>query len=126
VTERLRIQRGSFLIGPLKNMTRPSDASIEIDSGGRDPLTDDKSWIVRRIEQRGQNGRPVTRRSELFTFFIPGEWKGELRTLLVERSGLDIATVYPTAWNQPQLAQFARAYGRERSLSLDLKVPSES
>lgn len=120
VTERLRIQRGSFLLGRIRLIDGQPDATLNIDVGAEDPYINDKSWIERRIEQRGHKGKPVKRRSELFAFMVPGEWKAALRSLLIERSGLDVTTVYPTAWEQPHLAQFAQAYGRGRPLTLDL------
>ncbi|WP_162246149.1 FRG domain-containing protein [Sanguibacter sp. Leaf3] len=144
VTERLRIQRGSFLIGPLANAdnsdstlpfdlgpsTKPkpggrskkaaTSPSVETQEDGKTTLNPADHWLDSRIRNQGDPGSPVQRRSEAFRIYVPPSSKQHLRKLLLERSGLSVATVYPTPWNRPFITQFAEVFDRLRPLSLDL------
>jgi hypothetical protein len=111
VSERLRIQRGSFLLGPI---ARANDAAtslpLEFDSG------DGGSWLERRIGGLGKAGQPVSAKTAVVVFVIRGALKPLIREWLAERAGLTVESVYPTPWNRPFLDQFCRAYGRSRAV----------
>ncbi len=118
VTERLRIQRGSFLLGRLTHPKRRSGATIPLELGDAETT----NWVSRRFERRGQpsntagTGSPV----EAFSIVVRGSVKRYLRRLLAERSGLTLEAIYPTSWNRPLIDQFGGAYGRGRRLDIDL------
>ena len=122
VTERLRIQRGSFLIGPLVSGATRKDGSLPFNYGtpGTEPKPD---WVARRFKGYRKRGVPAAADSDVFRIKVPARAKLHLRALLKDRSGLSIATVYPTPWNRPFITQFAEAYGRRRPLELDLPAP---
>ena len=115
VTERLRIQRGSFLLSPLVN-TPEDKTTIALTTSAKDS----KNWIADRVANRGKPGKPATRATEAFRIEIPGKAKSELRKMLIERSGLTVAAIYPVPWHRPYIEQFSRSYGRGRSLDLDI------
>jgi hypothetical protein len=107
VSERLRIQRGSFLVGPLSgtgNVTVP----VTFDQGD--------GWLATRVSQLGKQGKPVLAKTELVAFKVRPAMKPELRTWLAERAGLTQEVVYPTPWHRPYLEEFCRAYGRSRPI----------
>jgi hypothetical protein len=109
ISERLRIQRGSFLAGPLDDrgsVTLPLDAR---------PGT---NWLERRIERLGKPGQPVKPQTDIAAFGIRGGLKGELRRWLEDRAGLTQEVIYPTPWHRPFLEDFCRAYGRDRPLDV--------
>lgn len=112
VTERLRIQRGSFLVGPLAD---PNGSVTTL------PLVTTKSgknWLEDRFDKRGSRGKPSGSYTDVAVFSVRASLKKHLRHLLEERSGLDIATVYPTPWERPFIEQFAKGYGRSRPVDL--------
>lgn len=114
VTERLRIQRGSFLVGPL---ARPADRPnttlpLELAAGRTNAISN-------RLQKRGEASNATIGMVEIFRVVVPGASKVYLRRLLEDRSGLSIETIYPTPWHRPFIAQFASTYGRGRLLSLD-------
>lgn len=122
VTERLRTQRGSFILGGYRDGLSSSDTTLHLDVGPT-LANGSKNFIQKRLEKRGQRGNNAQRQSEVFAIHIRGSVKVHLRKLLAERSGLTTAAVYPTPWHQPFVEQFARTYGRTRPLRLD--VPPE-
>lgn len=115
VSERLRIQRGSFLIGPLSLQGNNLDSSLplNLEDGGSD-------WLNKRVNKRGKQSNTAHRTTDAFAIVVPGAVKKFLRQMLVERSGLTIAAVYPIPWHRPIIEQFSRGYGRSRKLSFDL------
>jgi hypothetical protein len=115
VTERLRIQRGSFLLGPLSHPNRRSGATIPLELG--DPSN---NWLKARMEKRGRPSNTARSDSDAFGIVVRGSTKKFLRSLLEDRSGLSVESVYPTPWNRPFIGQFAEGYGRSRALGLDL------
>jgi hypothetical protein len=115
VTERLRIQRGSFLIAPLSHPNRRTESTIPLELG--DPTA---NWLDARMERRGKPSNTTKSTSDAFGIVVRGATKKFLRRLLEDRSGLSVESVYPTPWNRPFIGQFAEGYGRGRSLSLDL------
>jgi hypothetical protein len=108
VSERLRIQRGSFLLGALANpASSPTSLALTYSA---------ETWLAGRIERLGKPGQPRKARTEIAVFEIRAALKPQIRTWLSQRAGLDVATVYPTAWNRPFLDQFCAAYGRSRPI----------
>jgi hypothetical protein len=120
VTERLRIQRGSFILGGYNPTPSAGDTSLHVDLGDDAALVDGLNYVERRIAGRGDRGG-VRRKSEMFAIQVRGAVKRHLRNLLEDRSGLSIAEVYPTPWHQPFIETFSRAYGRARPLDMDVK-----
>ncbi|WP_109993243.1 FRG domain-containing protein [Salinisphaera sp. LB1] len=116
VTERLRIQRGSFLLGQLPDTVDRKITTIPLDSGE----TLENHWLKERMKRRGQPSNTTRARSDVFGIVVTGSTKRHLRKLLEDRSGLSVETVYPTPWHRPFIGQFAEAYGRNRPLELDI------
>lgn len=107
ISERLRIQRGSFLVGPLHaddDVTFP----LSWESAGG------KSWLAKRIEALGKPGQPVQAETEVVAFRVSRTIKQEIRKWLHERAGLTPGVIYPTPWHRPFLEEFCRSYGRAR------------
>lgn len=119
VTERLRIQRGSFILGGYDEFKKST--SLCLDLGDEADLVAGLNYVERRIGARGTQGAAPKRRSEVFAIHVRGATKPHLRSLLLDRSGLSIAEVYPTPWHQPFIETFSRGYGRARPLDLDVK-----
>ena len=115
VTERLRIQRGSFLIGPLARSDDRGNTTLPVE------LADGRTnAIAHRISSRGSASNAAIGAVEIFRIAIQPAVKRPLRALLADRSGLSITAIYPTPWHRPYIEQFATTYGRARSLKLDL------
>jgi hypothetical protein len=110
VSERLRIQRGHFLVG------RVSTASTRVTVPlSTDPGTAGDNWIGRRMSARGAHGPPPPATSDVGVFRIAPSFKRAIRAWLEERSGLTRDFVFPTAWHQPHLERFAASHGRRAS-----------
>lgn len=124
VTERLRIQRGSFIISGLNPDPERSDTSMSLEIATDEfNNKEGQNFVQRRISRLGEASNNARRRGDAFAIEIRGSVKRELRTLLLDRSGLSIRSIYPTPWNKPFIEQFSETYGRGRPLSLDLKCP---
>lgn len=108
VSERLRIQRGHFLISSVSNSDTRSTIPLKLDA--RAPLAD--AWIWKRMSARGGRGRPPSATSDVAVYRIAADFKLTIQTWLEERSGLTKDFVYPTAWHQPHLERFATSHGR--------------
>ena len=112
VSERLRIQRGHFLLGRMSD----ADARVTI------PLTLDparpvgESWIWKRLNARGKRGMPPSATTDVAVFRVTKDFKRKIQTWLEQRSGLTRDFVYPTAWHQPHMDRFAASHGRTASL----------
>jgi len=119
VTERLRIQRGSFLLGALAKSasTNRHESTIPLDLGD-----EESNWLKARLLRRGEPSNTTRSTSDIFAIIVRGSTKKHLRRLLQDRSGLSVEAVYPTPWHRPFISQFAETYGRGRSLSLDMPV----
>ncbi|MEO7067739.1 MAG: hypothetical protein ABI114_12565, partial [Rhodanobacter sp.] len=117
VTERLRVQRGSFLLGPLANPKMRNEATIPLDLGDKS-----KNWVKTRMDNKGKPSNVAHSTSDVFGIVVRGSTKRFLRSLLQDRSGLSLDAVYPTPWHRPFIGQFAEAYGRSRPLAYDLKL----
>lgn len=118
VTERLRIQRGSFLLGPLSDPDSRDIATIPLKLNG-----DAEDWLSTRMANRGQPSNTTRSRSDVFRILVRGSIKKHLRELLEKRSGLSVEAVYPTPWHRPFISQFAEGYGRSRAIELDIATP---
>jgi len=117
VTERLRIQRGSFLVGPLARPDDRTNTTFPLNLATRRP-----NAIGNRIGMRGQASNGAVGSAEIFRIAIQRAVKPKLRTLLKNRSGLTIEAIYPTPWHRPYIEQFARTYDRARPLGMDLQA----
>lgn len=115
VTERLRIQRGSFLLGALCHPQGRTGSTIPLNMG-----SSTKNWLETRMTNRGDPSNTTHAKSDAFRIIVRGSLKEPLRKLLEERSGLSVEAVYPTPWHRPFISQFAEGYGRSRALELDI------
>jgi hypothetical protein len=108
VSERLRIQRGHFLLGPVS----ADDERVTIPLS-LDPASSPKNaWIWKRMDKRGESGAVPVATSDVAVFRIASQFKGRLRDWLEARSGLKADFIYPTPWHQPHLERFAASHGR--------------
>jgi hypothetical protein len=104
VSERLRVQRGSFVIGRL-DTTNIKARTIPLNEGS------DADWLKRRMARMGQKNA-VKSQSDVFAIRIQGACKSYLRGLLAQRCGLDGRTIYPTPWHRPFIEDFAKSHDR--------------
>jgi hypothetical protein len=107
VSQRLRLQRGHFLLGRVSTEDSRATISLTIDPGN---VGD--SWIRRRMKARGKKGAPPPATSDVAVFRITANFKRDIRLWLEARSGLTRDFVYPTPWHQPHLDRFAASHGR--------------
>lgn len=117
VTERLRIQRGSFLLGPLARPLYRANTTLPLELAETSA-----NAIANRLARRGESSNGAIGKVEIFKIIVPAASKPFLRKLLEDRSGLSIEAIYPTPWHRPFIAQFSTTYGRGRPLSLDLAI----
>jgi hypothetical protein len=110
VSERLRIQRGHFLLGPVS--TKDSRTTVPVTVNRARPAV---SWLHRRMERRGAAGPAPPATSDVAVFRVTAKFKTAIREWLEARSGLTRDFVYPTPWHQPHLDRFATAHGRRAS-----------
>lgn len=111
ISERLRIQRGSFILGSARSHPAVTiDLDAETGTG----------WLAKRVNSLGRPGKPAEALTDVAVFRIPPRLKAELRGWLEERAGLTLDVVFPTPWHNPFLEQFSRTYGRHRPLAADL------
>jgi hypothetical protein len=109
VSERLRIQRGHFLLGSVSVTDSRVTIPLSLDAGS--PQKD--SWIWKRMKGRGVVGvKPAAATTDVAVFRITAKFKGALRRWLEERSGLTPDFIYPTPWHQPHLERFAATHSR--------------
>jgi hypothetical protein len=108
VSERLRIQRGHFLMGAVHTTDPRTSIPLVLD-----PKTPVKgSWIWKRMDRRGKRGPVPPVSSDVASFRVPSGFKSTIRDWLEARSGLTRDFIYPTPWHQPYLDRFATAHGR--------------
>ena len=110
VSDRLRIQRGYFLVSRVNPGTKVTiHASIDAER--------EHAWINRRMAERGRKGPqpPVT--SDIAAFRVPSKFKRSLQSWLEERTGLSEDFVYPTVWHQPHQEAFAKSHSRVSATS---------
>lgn len=110
VSERLRIQRGSFLLAGFDT----SKIGLTIDVGTSTPT----GWLSKRIASLGAPGRPQKRETDVVAFKVAPSLKPVLREWLDERAGLTPEVVYPTPWHRPFLDEFCKSHGRLTRLAL--------
>jgi hypothetical protein len=108
VSERLSIQRGQFLLGPVS--LADSRVTIPLSIDPRSPI--EQSWIWKRMRNRGGKGPVPPATKDVAAFRITAKFKRELRRWLEDRSGLTADFIYPTTWHQPHLERFAAGHGR--------------
>ncbi len=108
VSERLRIQRGHFLLGPVSDNDARTTIPLSLDLAS----SPKESWIAKRMAKRGESGKVPAATSDVAVFRIASKFKTELRQWLEARSGLTADFIYPTPWHQPHLERFASSHGR--------------
>jgi hypothetical protein len=111
VSERLRIQRGHFLLGGVSTVDPRVMIPLAVESSS--PM--DRSWIWARMDGRGGVGPPAPATSDIGVFRVTAKFKRSLRDWLEARSGLTRDFVFPTSWHQPYLDRFAASHGRTAS-----------
>jgi hypothetical protein len=111
VSERLRIQRGHFLLGPVSG----TDLRVTIPLVMDQSSLVESSWIWKRMTARGKSGPVPPATSDVAIFRVTAKFKRFLRTWLEARSGLTADFIYPTSWHQPHLDRFAASHGRKAS-----------
>jgi len=105
VSDRLRIQRGYFLISRVKDDPKVTiNVSIDPERAG--------AWIIKRMESRGVKGPQPKASTDTAIFRVPSKFKPRLQEWLEERTGLTTDFVYPTLWHQPHQETFAKSQGR--------------
>lgn len=109
VSERLRVQRGSFVVGHL-DTSNQSAKTYPLDEGTR------PTWLKERMVLMGHRNA-VKSQGDVFAIAVPGASKRYLRRLLAQRCGLDVRSIYPTPWHRPFIEDFATSYGRQAHLS---------
>ena len=109
VSERLRIQRGNFLLARVTKRFRTS-LPLAIEEP-RKLKKLENAWIHRLMEARGKRGQPAVT-SDVAVFRVTAKFKPALQKWLEDRSGLTPDFVLPTAWYQPHLDAFCTAHGR--------------
>ena len=121
ITERLRIQRGSFLIGPLV-FPDSTETSLPLNI-----TSTNGNWLEKRLNRRGKRSNTTKSTTDAAVFRVRGSVKRYLRDILETRSGLDISTIYPTPWEKPFIEEFATGYGRARLIDVPpVKSETES
>jgi|SRR5581483_7645789 len=114
ISERLRIQRGSFVLGAFD--TAGDDTSLHLKAH---PEPGEEGWLDDRITNLGKAGKPVRAATDVVVLDVKPSLKAELRDWLTDRAGLSRSVIFPTPWHRPNLEAFARTYGRGRSLDDD-------
>jgi hypothetical protein len=108
VSERLRIQRGHFLLGPVSGDDERVTIPLSLDPASLRK----EAWIWKRMDKRGESGKVPAAASDVAVFRIASQFKSRLRNWLEARSGLKADFIYPTPWHQPHLERFAASHGR--------------
>lgn len=108
VSERLRIQRGHFLLGNVSTVDTRVTIPLTLD----DASDSDNRWLAKRMKSRGSRGPVAAPASDIAVFRVTAKFKSSIRSWLEARSGLTRDFVYPTAWHQPHLDRFAVSHGR--------------
>ena len=112
ISERLRIQRGHFLIGKVSK----DDVRVTIPLTVDDAKTLKGTWLWHRLDRRGKKGAPPSATTDVGVFRIPAQFKDRIRSWLEEGTGLTREFVYPTSWHQLHLDRFAASHGRKAPL----------
>lgn len=107
VSQRLRLQRGHFLLGQVSTSNARVTIPLSIDPG-----SPGNNWIGKRMAARGTKAPPPPTTSDVGIFRIAPTFKPFVRAWLEDRTGLTQDFVFPTAWHQPYLERFAVSHGR--------------
>ena len=107
VSERLRIQRGHFLLARHSTESRRVTIPLTVET-----CRVSDTWLAKRMDQRGKSGKPVPATTDIATFRVPWKFKPRLQQWLEERTGLTSGFVYPTPWHQPHLEMWAKSQSR--------------
>lgn len=107
VSERLKIQRGHFILGVVSDLDARVGIPLTVESGN---VT--QTWLANRMRQRGIKGKLVPATSDLAAFRVPRQFKAPLREWLELRTDLSYDYVYPTPWHKVHLESFCRSHGR--------------
>jgi hypothetical protein len=97
IDNRLRIQRGAFLLHNVEHSDEPNLAVTP------------RTALEYRMD-RSNTGR--THVDGICVFRVQGNLKAGLRAFLSSRAGLTRETIYPSAFDRPHLEQFAVNHGR--------------
>lgn len=106
VSDRLRIQRGYFLISRVCKDNPRITTALTLDNDMHN------AWISQRMNTRGRSGPQPPATTDVAAFRIPHKFKPQLQDWLEERTGLTEGFVYPTIWHQPHQEAFAKSQGR--------------
>lgn len=117
VSERLRIQRGSFLLSAFLESAVGADGKVPATSLDL-KATASSPWLQHRMERLGKAGQPRKASSDIVAFRIRKELKPAIRDWLSDRSGLTEKVVYPVPWRRPFLEQFCEAHNRSAPVEL--------
>jgi hypothetical protein len=101
IDNRLRIQRGAFLVHNVEYSDEPT-------------LTVTPRTALEYRMDRGNTGRSDV--DKVCVFRVQGGLKPGLRTFLSSRAGLTRETIYPSAFDRPHLEQFAVNHGRRSKI----------
>ncbi|GAA1485281.1 hypothetical protein GCM10009625_20850 [Brachybacterium fresconis] len=107
VSDRLRIQRGHFLLSTVSTTDARVRVNLTAESQGAS-----ETWLANRLARRGRPGRVGAPKSDIATFRIDKKFKRMLQDWIEERTGLTEEYVYPTIWHQPHQEVFAKSHGR--------------
>lgn len=119
VSERLRIQRGHFLVAKVKQ-----SPGFTVPLGYQKASKQADAWIYKLLEARGQQGAPPLPTTEVVIFRINKRFKRKLKIWLEDRSGLTVDFVYPTPWHRPHLDAFCAAHGRSAKWT-NIELPKD-
>jgi len=106
VSDRLRIQRGHFVLSRFSHNTSGVSINATLDSDFNNP------WIKHRLNNLDKPGPPITPSSDIAVFRVSQKLKRDLRSWLEETTGLSKEFVYPTVWHQPHQEAFAKSHNR--------------
>lgn len=102
ITDRLAIQRGHFLLGPVREDEPTSETTLA-------GVKFDSSWVNQFLDCLGKGHRPpkISRPMQgdaIVVFHVPGgAVKERPREWIEPRSGFTPELIYPPAWHEPHL-----------------------
>jgi DNA-binding transcriptional regulator YiaG len=107
VSERLRIQRGAFLVSRASMGDERTSMHLKLPKPN-----ESRCWIHTVIDHVGKPGA-VSVKETVGAFRVPGHIKPELKQWLDKRTGLTSKdVVLPPAWHRPHLDAFCAAHSR--------------
>lgn len=111
VSDRLRIQRGHFLLSTVSTADVRVRVNLTVEARGVA-----QPWLASRLARRGKPGRVGAPKSDIAAFRIDKKFKKMLQAWIEERTGLTEEYVYPTIWHQPHQEVFAKSHGRRSKI----------